>query len=189
VCHALLHNQEFFQLLLSIDIELAEQARAAGCLCGGRLHRANYPRQPRSCPAEVLADFELRFSFCCNRCRKRTTSVSVRFLGRRVYLGLAVVLMSARRTEASGTVAQMSEAMGIPMRTIQRWRSWWAGQFPLTPLWQATCARFMPPVDLHLLPTSLAERFTGSIEKSMQLFLCFLSPLTVGYPLTLNEGW
>lgn len=188
MCHALLQNPNFFQLLLSIDIDLAAQARAAGCQCGGRLHRANYPRQPRCCPPEVLADFELRFSFCCNCCRKRTTSVSVRFLGRRVYLGLAVVLMSARRTEASGTVAQMSEAMGIPVRTIQRWRSWWAGQFPLTPLWQAACARFMPPVDLRMLPISLAERFTGSIEKSMQLFLCFLSPLTVGYPLSLNEG-
>ena len=32
------------------------------------------------------------FSFCCHRCRKRATSVSVRFFGRRVYLGLAVVL-------------------------------------------------------------------------------------------------
>jgi len=188
VCHALLQNPTFFQLLLSIDIELAAQVRATGCLCGGWPHRANYPRQPRCCSAEVLADFESRFSFCCNRCRKRNTSVLVRFLGRRVYLGLAVVLMSARRTEASGTVAQLGEAMGVPVRTIQRWRKWWAGQFQLTPLWCAECARFMPPVDLHLLSTSLAERFTGSVEKSMELFFCFLSPLTVGYPATLNEA-
>lgn len=188
MCHALLQNPNFFKLLLSIDIELAEQTRTAGCLCGGRLHRANYPRQPRCCPAEFLADFELRFSFCCNCCRKRNTSVSVRFLGRRVYLGLVVVLMSARRTEASGTVAKLGEAMGVPARTIQRWRSWWAEQFLLTPLWCAECARFVPPVDLRLLPTSLAERFTGSVEEAMQRFLFFLSPLTVGYPSTLNEG-
>jgi hypothetical protein len=188
VCHALLQNPNFFLLLSNIDIELAAQAHAAGCHCGGRLHRANYPRQPRGCPPEFLADFVLRFSFCCNRCRKRNTSVSVRFLGRRVYLGLAVVLMSARRTGASGTVVQLGEAMGVPARTIQRWRSWWAGQFPLTLLWQASCALFMPPVELRMLPMSLAERFTGPIEKSMELFLRFLSPLTVGYPLTLNGG-
>ncbi len=96
MCHTLLQDPKFFRLLLRIDEELAGQARAVGCACGGVLHRANYPRKPRACLSEVRADFESRFSFCCNRCRRRTTSKSVRFLGRRVYLALAVVLASAR---------------------------------------------------------------------------------------------
>ena len=114
--------------------------------------------------------------------------MSVRFLGRRVYLGLAVVLMSAGRTDAPAAVAQLGEVLQVPARTIQRWRRWWVEQFPLTPLWQAACARFMPPIDLSLLPASLIERFAGVAEEPMRRILVFLSPLTVGYPVTLNGG-
>ena len=58
----------FFRLLLRIDQELAAQTKADGCLCGGVLCRANYPRKPRACLTEGRADFESRFSFCCHRC-------------------------------------------------------------------------------------------------------------------------
>lgn len=188
MCHALLKDSRFFRLLLQIDTELAAQSRASGCHCGGVLHCANYPRKPRCCLDEVRADFELRFSFCCNQCRKRTTSVSVRFLGRRVYLGLAVVLMSAGRTEATSVVAQLGEIMNVPARTIQRWRNWWVEQFLLTPLWQAACARFMPPVALNQLPASLIDRFVGTAAEQLMRLLVFLSPLTVRHLVTLNEG-
>jgi len=188
VCHALLQDSRFFRLLLQIDTELAAQSRAGGCHCGGVLHCANYPRKPRCCLDEIRADYELRYSSCCSRCRKRTTSVSVRFLGRRVYLGLAVVLMSAGRTEATSAVAQLGEIMDVPARTIQRWRNWWVEQFPLTPLWQAACARFMPPVALNQLPASLVDCFVGTAAESLMRLLVFLSPLTVGHPVTLNEG-
>ena len=189
MCHALLQNPNFFHILLQIDIDLAAKSRADGCIyCGGTLHCANYPRKPRCCPDEIRTDFESRFSFCCNQCRKRKTSVSVRFLGRRVYLGLAVVLMSAGRSKSAPTMAQLSATLNIPARTIQRWRQWWIEQFPLTPLWQAACARFMPPIDLSQLPNSLIERFLGSADESMRRILVFLSPLTIGYPVTLNEG-
>ena len=114
--------------------------------------------------------------------------MSVRFLGRRVYLGLAVVLMSAGRARSTSTVTQLGETFDVPARTLQRWRRWWVEQFPLAPLWRVACARFMPPVDLGLLPASLIERFAGVMEESMRRILVFLSPLTVGYPVILNEG-
>lgn len=114
--------------------------------------------------------------------------MSVRFLGRRVYLGLAVVLMSAGRTEATSAVAKLGEIMDVPARTVQRWRNWWVEQFPLTPLWQAACARFMPSVDLGQLPTSLIERFAGPASESLMRLLVFLSPLTARSTVTLNEG-
>lgn len=96
--------------------------------------------------------------------------------------------MSAGRSQSTFDVAQLSEILNIPARTIQRWRQWWVKQFPLTPLWQAACARFMPPIDLVLLPTSLTERFAGSMDESMRRILLFLTPLTVGRLVTLNEG-
>lgn len=114
--------------------------------------------------------------------------MSVRFLGRRVYLGLAVVLMSSGRKEATSEVAELSKILAVSVRTLQRWRSWWAEQFPLTPLWQAACARFMPPVALSQLPVSLIARFTGAAAESLLRLLVFLSPLTVGHSTTLNEG-
>ncbi len=76
-------------------------------------------------------------------------------------------------------MSQLSETLNVPARTIQRWRQWWVEQFPLTPLWQAACARFMPPIDLSQLPNSLIERFTGLAEAMMQRILLFLTPLTI----------
>jgi len=187
VCHALLQNPNFFRLLLRIDEELADEARAAGCPCGGTLHRSDYPRKPRACPNEVRADFESRFSFCCSRCRKRTTAISARFLGRRVYLSLAVVLVSALHMGQVSAAAGISALLGVPLRTLQRWRHWWQQLFVLTPLWQAACARFMPSVESDQLPGGLLERFAGPPEGAMMHLLLFLTPLTVSRPITLQE--
>lgn len=177
MCHILLQDPTFFKLLLRIDRDLAAQAQALGCPCGSALHKANYPRKPRACPDEVRSDYESRFSFCCSQCRKRTTSRSVRFLGRRVYLALAVVLMS-RRTGTSAQ-AKLSGVLAIPARTILRWQNWWTEVFPATPLWQAGCARFMPPVPVADLPDSLIERFADVTAESMMRLLVFLAPSTV----------
>jgi hypothetical protein len=179
VCHILLQDPKFFQLLLRIDVELAAQTLAEKCPCGGFLHRADYPRKPRGCPIAARADYESRFSFCCSVCRKRSTAMSVRFLGRRLYLSLLVVVMSARRAGPTSSAARLSQTLAIPARTIRRWQTWWVQLFPATPLWQAQCARFMPPVATTELPASLIERFTGSAAESMMRLLAFLSPLTV----------
>ena len=152
--------------------------QAQGCKCGGVLHYANFPRKPRGCPKEFLADFEFRFSFCCADCRLRTTPESVRFLGRRVYLAVLVVLLSARRAGPTAATTQLCQRLHVPLATIKRWQMWWQQSFPVTPLWQAQCARFMPPVQTADLPASLIERFMASAEESMVRFLRFLAPLT-----------
>jgi hypothetical protein len=188
VCHILLKDPRFFELLLRIDIALAELARTGMCLCGGVLHRANYPRKPRGCPAGIRAYFETRFSFCCALCRRRTTSVSVRFFGRRVYVALLLVLSGDRHVNPTPATARLCQTLNIPYRTLARWRTWWREHFPQTPFWQAACARFMPPVVLAQLPASLLERFVGPASKALRRLLLFLTPLTIGYPVTLREG-
>jgi len=180
VCHLLLQTPQFFLLLLQIDEELAAQTKADGCpCCGGTLHRSDYKRKPRACPPAVREQYQSRISFCCSKCRKRITPMSVRFLGRRVYLGLAVVLLPQRRKTLSAVAIELSDALGVPTRTLSRWRQWWVELFPSTPLWQAQCARFMPPVATIDLPTSLIARFTGVAQEAMQRLLTFLSPLSV----------
>ena len=187
--YALLKDLRFFQLLHRVDQELAAEARAGGCVfCGGVLHSANYPRKPRACLAEAQNAYETRFSFCCSVCRKRCTSMSVRFLGRRVYLGLAVVLVSARHAGQIPAAARLEAGSGIPIRTLERWRQWWQRDFALTPLWQAKCARFMPPVDIGRLPGALLERFVGQTAEPLLRLLLFLSPLTVRFMITIREG-
>src|SRR5579862_4247721 len=89
-CQKHLADQQLFQLLQKVDGDFAEEAHQQGCLfCGGNLHRANYDRKPRGGP-----QWDWRFSFCCAKedCRRRRTPPSVRFLGRKVYAGLVVVL-------------------------------------------------------------------------------------------------
>jgi len=118
--------------------------------------------------------------------------MSVRFLARRVYLGLAVVLVSARPAGPTPAAARLGLALGVARRTLARWRVWWREQFPLTPLWRAACARFMPPVPEALLPGELIERFTGPAQGALMRLLVWLSPVTVRsgqpVPIELHEA-
>jgi hypothetical protein len=108
--------------------------------------------------------------------------MSVRFLGRRVYLAVAVVVASAQRAQASASAIQLAQAMAVPVRTLERWRRWWQGQFPITALWRGACGRFMPPVATERLPGSALERFAGTPAQLMRHFLMFLTPLTAAPP-------
>src|SRR5262245_19283304 len=92
-------SRSFWAFLLSIVKDLAESTRQKGCSCGGRLHCANYPRAPRCGSDHLPEEYRCRFSFCCYRdgCRRRMTPPSVGFLGRKVYLGAIVILISALR--------------------------------------------------------------------------------------------
>ncbi|MFH1605231.1 MAG: hypothetical protein ABIH03_15155, partial [Pseudomonadota bacterium] len=119
--------------------------------------------------------------------RRRTTTWSGLFRGRRLYLAVAVVLVSARLAGQTPAMARLSTTLEITVRTLQRWGHWWRAQFPLTPLWRAACARFMPPVATDMFPASLLERFAGDAEESLMRLLIFLSPVTVR-AITLHKG-
>ena len=56
-----------------------------------------------------------------------------------------------------------------------------------TPLWQAMCARFMPPVSAQGLPGDLLARFAGDGGQALHRLLRILAPLTVR-AATLPEG-
>lgn len=117
-----LADEKLKQLLEKVDEELAAAACARGCVrCGGKLHRANYLRKPRGLASA------LRHSFCCavEGCRKRETPPSVRFMGRRVYAGIIVVLLSAMcHGLTPQRVAALRKELQIDRRTLTRWR-WW----------------------------------------------------------------
>lgn len=180
MCHATLQDPKLYSLLLFIDEDLAAQARAAGCACGGVLHGARYPRKPRGAPQGLPEQYRSRLSFCCAVCRCRTTPCSVRYLGRRVYLAAVVVLMSAMRYGLSTMRTQrLAQCLPVPRRTLERWRRWWLEQFPQTSFWKGACARLFPPLNIGALPASLLERFSGQdIQSRLIQSLRFLTPLS-----------
>jgi hypothetical protein len=99
IWHTLGLDREFFSRLTRIDEEIARQVAAARCSwCGGPLYRSDYDRKPRGGLIAAAGEKHVRrISLCCGSegCRHRATPPSVRFLGRRVYLGAAVVVASA----------------------------------------------------------------------------------------------
>jgi len=194
-CQAYLTGGSVGRLLGHCDAELAEKCRLQGCLlCGGALHRAFYPRKPRGLFEAEWAESR-RHSFCCGRegCRKRHTPPSVRFLGRRVYVGVVVVLVSALRhgvTPARFEV--LREKLGIDRRTAERWRRWWLEEFSTSRVWRAARGCFKAAFSETRLPLSLCEAFgveelegwvagrgeQGERRNRLLNLLGFLSPLS-----------
>lgn len=191
--HELLRDATFWSFLFTVDQDLAQECRRQACPCGGRLHTANYPRKPRGGPANLPDEYGHRLSFCCDRdgCRKRTTPPSVRFLGRKVYLGAVVVLVAAMRQGPSPQrVRRLSELFDADRRTISRWQVFWREHFPNTEFWKV--ARGHLRASDVALPRSLLEAFvhTRDDRRGWCKLLLFLSPITIigGLKIKLSAG-
>jgi len=182
---ALLRDPRFYAMKLRMDRALLDEMRSKACRrCGKPLHTSDFGRKPRGGPAGLGEEADVRFSLCCARCRKRHTPPSVRFLGRKVYLGATMVLVSAMRHGATpARMRKLREHLGVSRRTVERWRRWWRETFAESPFWRAGRATFMPPVDPALLPASLLERFCGDCGARLLALLRFLGPITGGAAL------
>jgi hypothetical protein len=180
--HGLRPAVEFLKALEASDAEAVEWVRSGGCVhCDGPLYRSDYWRKPRGgLLVAIIEPLWLRFSLCCGRegCRRRTTPPSLRFLGRKVYLEVAVLLagviaLAVRRAR------QLREQTGIPERTIGRWGLWWRTTFTDTVPFLDANARAVGGLVVERLPESLLALFEGSsplaiLTKAMR----WLSPLT-----------
>ena len=172
---------EFFEGLVAIDAAILEKAAAERCpFCGGPLHRGDYPRKPRGGLLGRAAEvFDRRFSLCCGRegCRHRATPPSVRFLGRRVYVGAIVILASVVALAVQSARAA-ERATGIAARTTRRWLRWWRGPFTTSAPFVELSARLVPSVARGMLPTSILERLPGAAAQRVRHLLAWLAPLT-----------
>jgi hypothetical protein len=170
-------NQNILHLIEKADQDLAELVHNRPCPhCGGKLHWANYARRPRGVDGRVI-----RFSLCCAQegCRRRQTPESIRFLGRKVYPGLIVVLVSAMNNGLNPQrVAEVRKTLAVSRATLNRWRKWWLNQFIQTRFWKAARARFIPTISESSIPTSLFDRFGADQLSGMLNLLRFLGPIT-----------
>lgn len=175
----LLQEPKLYEFLERIDEDIAEKTRKQGCPCGGVLHQACYERKPRGGPAHLKWD--RRRSFCCANegCRRRQTPPSVRFLGRKVYLGVVVVLAAAMMHGPNRRrVGKLQAELDINRRTLNRWRQWWLEEFAQSKFWKTARARFMPPVDAGSLPLSLVDHYGAATVEKFVALMKFLSPIT-----------
>jgi hypothetical protein len=172
-----------YELLLRFDEDLARSTQAAGCgRCGGRLDRADYPRKPRGIPQEFMVAHTQRLSLCCavEGCRRRATPPSVRFLGRRVYFGAALVGITALDAGAQRSeVRHLRAWLGLSARTLARWRRWWRAVFAASPFWRTARGQLRTPVAATALPGGLLQRFAGDLRAQLIAGLRFLSPITL----------
>ena len=173
----ILQDKRIYEFLEKVDKDLASAAKAEGCEhCGGLLHRGDYSRKPRGGPA-----WDKRHSFCCSRegCRKRKTPPSVRFLGRRVYVGVVVVLVTAMIHGLSEQrVERIRQVLEIDRRTLKHWRNWWARTFVAGGFWKAERSRFRQPIAEGQMPLGLVEVFGAQKKEGLVKLMKFLSPIT-----------
>jgi len=182
MCHAFLSDARFYQFLLRLDQDLAEEVQERGCPCGGVLHSARYPRKPRGPRSALDENYAYRLSFCCatEGCRRRTTPPSVRFLGRKVYLGVLVVLISALEGGLSPSGRrQLVDTLDVPAQTLWRWQRWWREVFAEGPGWRLERAQFIPPIAVARLPGEWLARLRGAdlLERLVRL-LWLIAPVT-----------
>ncbi|MCP4038683.1 MAG: hypothetical protein GY733_17210, partial [bacterium] len=105
---------------------------------------------------------------------------STLFLGRKVYFGAVVVLVSVLRQGPSPTrLSRLKELVGVSARTVRRWRKWWLSSFVESDVWQAARGRLRVPADTSRLPLSLLAAFAAAqAQQKLVDMLRFVSPLS-----------
>jgi len=117
------------------------------------------------------------------------TPASVRFLGRKVYLGAIVLLACVlRQGPTPWRVARLHALLGVSARTLACWHRWWRDAFVHTAFWKAARSRFARPVEADDLPRGLLERFDGDAVAQVVATLRWLGPLTTTSASTIGEA-
>jgi hypothetical protein len=151
----------------------------------GKLYAANYRRKPRGQPKFWVDAFDIRFSLCCSQegCRHRVTLRSVRFLGRKVYLNVAVILASAFY-QGGFKVSMIQNYFGMSARTLWRWLLWWQ-ELVSSEFWRIKRGEFVPGLretDITLSLIRWFKRVHRLSGKSMLYLVRFLAPMSTPSP-------
>lgn len=185
--HTGIVDDKFFEQLEEEDARVALRVKVAGCPhCEGRLDRADYPRKPRGGDLAAIGErADRRISLCCARegCRRRATPPSVVFLGRRVYLGIAVLKASLEAATVRMSPTPRAPTASPPDRTVKRWLGWFQQVLPRSIYFAAARARVWPPIeDTTELPAAMVERFARgrTAVEALRATLRFLAPMTTG---------
>jgi hypothetical protein len=159
--HALLCNPSFFLFLLKIDHDIADYFHKQPCPhCGKMLDRADFFRKAGfGIPEDADKECRRRFSFCCRHCRKRLTPPSARYLPKKCYLTVVIVIMSAMKHGIDDDrLRTIQKALGVSRQTVDSWKRWWEVDFASSSFWRGLRGR-MPGV------TALPDEFISYFNK------------------------
>jgi hypothetical protein len=167
-------NGTLFRSLHAIDKELAENIRKSRCPhsgCGGPLHWATYQRKPRGSSIILSESYCKRLGLCCGWCRRRVLPPSCLFFGRRVFLGVAVILVTATfQGLQPTTINELCRYFEVSRRTVKRWVTFFEAAFPTTIQWRRLRGRISIEVRDEDLPRSLLMcffKYSKTREKGM----------------------
>ncbi|MCP3922000.1 MAG: hypothetical protein GY714_05370 [Desulfobacterales bacterium] len=160
----LLKNKSLFHHLYIIDKNTAEQYRKKPCpYCGGPLHFANYSRKPRGEPDGLAEECFLRFSLCCGRegCRHRLTPPSCRFMGRKVYwhINIMVIISDWQNRIYEINIYKLSKLHDVSRNTIARWITFYRDDFPSSDQWRTIRGQIVSFIKDTKLPLSLVNHY------------------------------
>jgi len=190
MCQHLLSDASLYCFLFEIDQDLAKKTKAARCrFCGAALHVANYRRKPRGAQAEQLINCRRRFSFTCYKCQLRTTPPSVRFLGRKVYLGVVVIILTAMRQGLSPRGEKtLRQSLGVDRKTVAEWQKWWVESFQPSDFGQEARRQLFSSISVDAEPPLSILKALSAID-SMENFcqaLRFLSPASAVFAISVH---
>jgi len=122
----ILEHSSFFQTLQSFDKDMSDAMKAKGCKhCSGKLDVGHYQRKPRGLEWAELTDASYtRYSLCCREesCRKRSTPLSLRFAGRKVYCSVFIVLFTLLQERGDQHAQQhLHKKFGLSLATARAW--------------------------------------------------------------------
>ena len=90
----------------------------------------------------------------------------MRFLGRRVYLSVVVLLCGVlRQGPTAWRLDALRRVVGADRRTLERWRRWWVERVGRSREFEIGRADFMPAPEMTQLPLSLVESFVGAASE------------------------
>jgi hypothetical protein len=177
----LLKKKSFFHRLYIIDKNIAKQYREMPCPhCGGTLHFANYLRKPRGEFKRLPERFLLRFSLCCceEGCRKRLAPPSCRFLDRKVYWYVAILIIVSEYQNKNINVFNLAKRFEISRNTITRWIHFYQDIFPSSSQWQRIRGQVAAVIKNNELPSNLVSYYLNlkySVGNALISCLKFLS--------------
>ena len=176
--HSILSNARVWDFLTQVDAAEAQACRAAGCpRCAGALHSATYPRKPHGLAADLRDDVR-RFSLCCSVCRRRVKPPSVRFFGRRFYVGALFLVVSTLALAGGVRLQTIARRWGIAASTLKRWRRWWLEAFPLTRQWRVKRGELALPPEVAPLRWLVRIMRGRSLRSRVLRSLVWLMPWT-----------
>ena len=179
----LLKKKSFFHHLHIIDKNIAEQYREMPCPhCGGPLHFANYPRKPRGEPDGLPKECFLRFSLCCGSegCRRRIIPPSCRFLGRKVYWHVAILVIILEYQNKEISIFKLAKRFNVSRNTISTWVGFYQDIFPDSPEWQRIRGQIAAFIKNNELPASLINYFLSLKSSAKDALISCLKFLSKG---------